>query len=122
MENFDWRKMSKLTFPPGVNETQYLRFEANGTWTATDKEQTCVMTNTNPANAVAVLNAKMHPVNDGDRGHMIASLQEWIQWYQVFLAKYGAYPQWKSESKDTRRGIDRMENEIKRLRDLELPL
>ena len=31
MENFDWRKMSKLTFPSGANETEYLRFEANGT-------------------------------------------------------------------------------------------
>ena len=49
MENFDWRKMSKLTFPPGVNETEYLRFEANGTWTASDKEQVCTMTNSNPA-------------------------------------------------------------------------
>lgn len=122
MEDFNWRKMSKLTFPLGVNEIQYLRFEANGTWTATDKEQICVLTNTHPANAVAVLNAKMHPVNDGGRGHMIASLQEWIQRYQVFLAEYGAYPQWKSESKDAHRGIRRMEDEIKRLRDLELPL
>lgn len=85
MENFDWRKMSKLIFPSGVNETEYLRFEANGTWTASDKEQVCTMTNSNPANAVAVLNAKMHPVNDEDRGHMITSLHEWIQRYQAFF-------------------------------------
>ena len=88
MENFDWRKMSKLTFPSGANETEYLRFEANGTWTASDKERVCTLTNSNPANAVAVLNAKMHPVNDKDRGHMIASLHEWVQRYQAFLAAY----------------------------------
>lgn len=76
MENFNWRKMSKLTFPSGTNETQYLRFEENGTWTASDKEQVCVMTNSNPASAVAVLNAKMHPANDEDRGHSISSYQK----------------------------------------------
>lgn len=121
MENFDWRKMSKLTFPNGVNETEYLRFEANGTWTASDKEQVCTMTNTNPANAVAVLNAKMHPVNDEDRWHMIDSLQEWIQRYKEFLTIYGDFPQWQSDSKDVRRGVERMEQEIKRLREIEFP-
>ena len=121
MENFDWRKMSKLTFPNGVNGTEYLRFEANGTWTASDKEQVCTMTNTNPANAVAVLNAKMHPVNDEDRWHMIDSLQEWIQRYKEFLTIYGDFPQWQSDSKDVRRGVERMEQEIKRLREIEFP-
>lgn len=119
MENFNWRKMSKLTFPSGTNETQYLRFEENGTWTASDKEQVCVMTNSNPASAVAVLNAKMHPANDEDRGHMIASLYEWIQRYQAFLAAYGGFSQWKSDAKDARKGIERMEKEIKRLREME---
>lgn len=121
MENFDWRKMSKLTFPSGANETEYLRFEANGTWTASDKERVCTLTNSNPANAVAVLNAKMHPVNDEDRGHMITSLHEWIQRYQAFLAAYGAFPQWKSDIKDAHKDIERMEKEIKRLREMELP-
>ena len=92
MENFDWRKMSKLTFPSGANETEYLRFEANGTWTASDKERVCTLTNSNPANAVAVLNAKMHPVNDEDRGHMIASLHEWVQRYQAFWRRMALSP------------------------------
>lgn len=121
MDRFDWRRMSKLTFPSGVNEIQYLRFEANGTWTASDKEQTCTMTNSNPANAVAVLNAKMHPINDEDRGHMIASLHEWTQRYQAFIAVYGAFRQWKVDIKDARKSIERMEKESERLRKLELP-
>lgn len=121
MENFDWRKMSKLTFPSGANETEYLRFEANGTWTASDKEQICTTTNTNPANAVAVLNAKMHPANNEDRWHMVDTLREWIQRYQEFLEKYGALPQWEPDTKDARRGIERMEKDIKRLGEMEFP-
>lgn len=92
MENFDWRKMSKLTFPSGANETEYLRFEANGTWTASNKERVCTLTNSNPANAVAVLNAKMHPVNDEDRGHMIASLHECIQRYPSVFGGVWRFP------------------------------
>lgn len=121
MENFNWRKMSKITFPSGTSETEYLRFEENGTWTASDKEQFYVLTNTNPAYSVAMLNAKMHPVNDQDRRHMIASLQEWIQRNQDFLAKYGTQPQCRADAKDALKGIDRMEKEIARLKEMKLP-
>ncbi|QBB67381.1 hypothetical protein SRB521_03124 [Intestinimonas butyriciproducens] len=37
------------------------------------------------------------------------------------MAAYGAFPQWKSDTKDARKGIERMEKEIKRLREMELP-
>lgn len=121
MDSFDWRKMSKLTYPLGVNEVEYLRFENNGTWTSSDKDQICIMTNTKPANAVAVLNAKMHPINDADRGYMVASLYEWIERYQAFIAEYGAFPQWKVDVKHAHKSIERMEKEIERLQALSLP-
>jgi hypothetical protein len=120
MDNFDWRTMSTLTFPASINPTEYLRYEANGTWTATNKDQTCVDTNSNPAYAVAVLKAKMHPINDEDRGHMIASLHKWIQQCQAFIDKCGPFRQWKADVKDARKGIDRMRKEIERLQKLEL--
>lgn len=120
MENFDWRKMSKLTYPLGVNEVEYLRFEDNGTWTSSDKGQICVMTNTKPANAVAELNAKMHPINDADCRHMIDSLREWIQHYQAFVTDYGSLPQWKVDVKHSHKSCERMEKEIERLQGLNL--
>ena len=121
MENFDYRNMSKLTFPPGVNETEYLRFEKNGTWTASSRDMVCILTNTNIEYAVATLNAKLHPVNSDDRNQMITSLQNWIQHNDTFLEKYGTYPQWQSEAKNVRRGISRMQNEIVRLKGIEFP-
>ena len=121
MTDFNWRKMSKLTFPAGVNETQYLYYEAEGKWTASDKERLCVMPNSDPAGSVAVLNAKMHPVNNEDRGHMIESLEASKQHFEKFFEEYGAYPQWKSEAKNARKCITRLEKEINRLRELSLP-
>ena len=41
--------------------------------------------------------------------------------YQAFLAAYGAFPQWKSDTKDARKGIERMEKEIERLSEMEFP-
>lgn len=121
MDNFDWRKMSKIVYPNGINETQYLRYGADGKWTASDKDQCCVLSNCNPAGNVAVLNAKMHPINDEDRRHMIASMEAEIQSLREFIDKYGSYPKWKSEIKDANRGIARLEKEIHRLRELSFP-
>lgn len=115
MGNFDYRKLSKLTFPSGINETEYLQFEKDGTWTASSRDRVCVSTNTNLGYAVATLNAKLHPVSSDDRNHMITSLQNWIQHNDTFLEKYGTYPQWQSEAKSVRRGVSRMQKEIVRL-------
>lgn len=46
---------------------------------------------------------------------MILSLQNRLQYNSIFLEKYGAYPQWKSDVKDARKGIARLEKEIERL-------
>ena len=121
MDNFDPKRLSKLTYPPGINETEYLWFVGNGKWMASNKDQTCTSSNHHPANAIAVLNAKFHPINSANRDAMIASLEEEIVMCQKFLNEYGNWPAWKSstEVKDARRGIKRMEQEITRLREWE---
>jgi len=118
MDHFDWHTMSKMTSTAGV---EYLRLEENGTWTASDKEQICVLMNTSLGYAVAMVDAKLHPINSADRDAMIVSLEEWIGMTQKFLDEYGNRPAWKSsiEVKDGRRGIRRTEKEISRLRGME---
>lgn len=118
MDNFDWRTMSKMTSAAGV---EYLRLEENGFWTASDREQTCVLNNTCLGYAVAMIDAKLYPINCVDRDAMIVSLQAWIRRCQKFLDEYGNRPNWKSstEVKDARRGIRRMEKEITRLKGME---
>jgi len=117
MDNFDPKKFSKITYPLGVNETVYLWLAGNGKWMSSDKEQLCVFHNFQPAGDVAVLNAKLHPINSTDRDAMIVSLEEEIKGYQRFLDEYGRRPAWKAstEVKDARRGIKRMEKEITHL-------
>lgn len=118
MDNFNWRTMSKMTSTAGV---EYLRLEENGSWTSSDREQTCVLNNTCLGYAVAMLDAKLSPISGTDRDAMIVSLQEWTERCQDFLNEYGNRPAWKSsvEVKDARRGIKRMEREIARLGKLE---
>lgn len=121
MEDFDWRKMSKLTFPSGINEPEYLRFEQDGTWTASSRDMCCVTTNSCIGYAVAVLNAKLHPINNGDRDHMITSLQNWVKHDNAFLDKYNACHNLQAEVKRVRRGISRMQKEILRPEEIEFP-
>ena len=120
MDSFNWRTMSKMTSTAGV---EYLRLEEDGTWTASDREQTCVLNNICLDYAVAMLDAKLSPINGTDRDAMIVSLEEWIVRCRGFLAEYGNRPAWRSstEVKDARRGIKRMEREIARLGKLEFP-
>lgn len=77
MESFDYHKMSKLVFPPGINEE--------------------------------------------DRDHMIISLQDWIKHNNTFLEQYGTYTKWQAETKSVRRGIERMQKEIVRLKEIGFP-
>lgn len=113
MPDFDYRTLSKIVFPNG-DETQYLQY-ADGRWTASNRDQTCVLTNTCLGYAVASLNAKLRPASGADRDHMIASLREWIRHNEDFLEEYGSLPQWESKVKDARKGISRLEKEILRL-------
>ena len=119
MDNFDPKKLSKMT--SAANGVEYLRLEGNGYWTASDKEQICVLNNVSLGYAVAMTDAKLHPINGADRDAMIVSLQEWIAETQKFLDKYGDRPAWKSsvEVKDARRGLRRTEKEIARLRGMD---
>lgn len=121
MENLDYRNMSKLTFPSGINETEYLRFEEDETWTASSRDRVCVSTNSNIGYAVAILNAKLHPINKEDRDRMIISLQDWIKHNNTFLEQYGTYTKWQAEIKGIQRGILRMQKEIVRLKEIEFP-
>lgn len=121
MENLDYRNMSKLTFPSGINETEYLRFEEDETWTASSRDRVCVSTNSNIGYAVATLNAKLHPINKEDRDHMIISLQDWIKHNNTFLEQYGTCTKWQSETKSIQRGILRMQKEIVHLKEIEFP-
>lgn len=120
MDSFNWRTMSKMTSTAGV---EYLRLEENGSWTASDREQACVLNNTSLGYAVAMVDAKLYPINSTDRDAMIVSLEEWTVRCQEFLDEYGSRPNWKStvEVKDARRGIRRMEKEITRLMGLQFP-
>lgn len=119
MDNFDPKRMSKMT--SAANGTEYLRLEGNGYWTASDREQICVLNNVSLGYAVAMTDAKLHPISGVDRDAMIVSLQEWIGQTQKFLDDYSSRPAWKSstEVKDARRGLKRTEKEIARLRGLE---
>lgn len=121
MGDFDWRKMSKLVFPPGINETEYLWFEQDGTWTASSRDRVCVSTNSCVGYAVATLNAKLYPIDSKDRDHMIISLQDWIKHNNTFLEQYGTYTKWQAETKSVRRGIERMQKEIVRLKEIKFP-
>ncbi len=118
MDNFDWRKMSKMTSVG--NGTQYLRLEGN-TWIVTDKEQTYIFNNVDIDYDVSMLDAKLYPISGIDRNAMIASLEDGIEKYQKFLNEYGSRPNWKSttEVKDARRGLKRKKKEILRLREME---
>lgn len=121
MDNFDPKRMSKITYPCGVNETEYLRLVEDGKWIASDKEQICVLYNYDLAKSVAALNAQLHPINSTDRDAMIVSLKKEIELCQEFLNKYVSWPAWKSsiEVKDARRGIKHMEKEIARLKKMD---
>ena len=52
---------------------------------------------------------------------MIESLEASKRYFEKFLEEYGCYRQGKSEAKDARRSITRLEKEINRLRELSLP-
>lgn len=120
MEKFDYRNMSKLTYPAGTNETMYLRFTPDGHCEASDKRRECVMHNFGAADCVGVLNAKLHPVNDADRTQMIAALERCLIGYQRFITKYGALKHMKGECGDYRKYIERVQKEIQRLKELKL--
>jgi len=121
MEKFDYRSLSKLTYPAGTNETMYLRFSPDGRCEASDKRRECVLHNFGAADCVGVLNAKLHPANDADRTQMIAALEKCLVGYQRFIAKYGTLKHMKSECGDYKKYICRTEKEIRRLRELALP-
>lgn len=50
---------------------------------------------------------------------MIISLQDWIKHNNTFLEQYGTYTKWQAETKSVRRGIERMQKEIVRLKEIE---
>lgn len=120
MEEFNYRKLSKLTYPAGINETMYLRFAPDGRCEASDKGRECVLHNFGAADCVGVLNAKLHPVNDSDRTQMIAALEKCLVAYQRFLNKYSTLKNMKGECSDYKKYIARTEREIGRLRELVL--
>lgn len=121
MEEFDYRKLSKLTYPSGINETMYLRFAPDGRCEASDKGRECVLHNFGAADCVGVFNAKLHPINDADRAQMIAALEKCLVGYQRFLTKYGALKHMRGECGDYKKYIDRTEKEVQRLKGLTLP-
>ena len=120
MEEFDYRKLSRLTYPSGANETMYLRFSPDGRCEASDRERECVMHNFGAADCVGVLNAKLHPVNDADRTQMIAALEKCLVGYQRFITKYGTLKHMKGECGDYRKFVSRTEKEMQRLKELKL--
>lgn len=120
MEKYDYRSLSKLTYPSGTNETMYLRFAPDGRCEASDKGRECVMHNYGAADCVGVLNAKLHPVNDSDRTQMITALEKCLAGYQRFVTKYGTLKHMKGECGDYRKYIERTQKEIQRLKELVL--
>lgn len=120
MEKFDYRSMSRLTFPAGINETMYLRFAPDSRCEASDRRRELVMRNFGAADCVGVLNAKLHPVNDADRTQMIAALEKCLVEYQRFISRFGALEHMKGECRDYRKYIQRTQKELRRLEDLKL--
>ncbi len=120
MDNFDPKKMPKITYPR--NSDKILWLEADGSWSSSDIKQTCITRNYRPGFAV-LLGAKLHPVNNRDRTAMITSLQKEIKNCQALWDKYSSWPPWNSmiDFKDICKEIERMGKEIDRLKDLELP-
>lgn len=113
-------QQSKMTWPAGANETQYLFFDDDGRCAARSKDGETVTQNFGFA-AVADPGAHLHPADDRDRTLMLAGLQRYRDYLKRAVddvpPKRKPSPALAATIRNHQRGIARLNSEIARLSD-----
>ena len=112
-------RCSRITWPAGANETQYLFFDDDGRCAARSKDGETVTQNFGFAAAVADPGAHLHPADDRDRALMLAGLQGYRDYLKRSVdnlpQKHKPSPELAETIKNHQKSITRLSAEIERL-------